>query len=62
MATSRIRSDWELAEAAERRRHAVWLVRHGAERAEVVREMGVSFDKLNHWVRRDGCKCRSSTR
>lgn len=45
----RTRSDWEREEERERRRHAAWLVRHGAPRSAVAEEMGVSTATLARW-------------
>lgn len=45
----RTRSDWEREEERERRRHAAWLVRHGAPRSAVAEEMGVSPATLARW-------------
>lgn len=50
----RTRSDWEREEEMERRRHAAWLVRHGAPRSAVAEEMGVSYETVRQWVRREG--------
>lgn len=45
-------SSWELAEARDRRRHAAWLVAHGASVASVADEFGVSRDTVSKWARR----------
>lgn len=47
----RTRSDWEREEERERRRHAAWLVRHGARPAAVAEEFGVSADTARNWGR-----------
>ena len=45
-------AEWERAEARERRRHAAWLVAHGASVASVADEFGVSRDTVSKWARR----------
>lgn len=44
-------SDWERAERDERRRHALWLLDHGATMAAVAAEMGVSYETVRQWRR-----------
>ncbi|OUO32279.1 hypothetical protein [Olsenella sp. An293] len=47
-------SDWELAERAERMRHAVWLVGRGVPVAVAAGECGVGCDALRKAARREG--------
>lgn len=44
-------SEWEVDERAERRRHAVWLVMHGASIGVVAHECGVTRNTLDGWVK-----------
>ena len=46
-------SDWEAEEHRERARHARWLVEHGATIAAVAEEMGVSYETVRGWTRRE---------
>ena len=46
-------STWEVEERRERARHARWLVEHGATIAAVAEEMGVSYETVRGWTRRE---------
>lgn len=45
------RSQWEIDELNERKRHVLWLVEHGASIVSVSEETGIPSDKIRDWVR-----------